>query len=81
VLPGGQILIESMAIIEYLEEVYPESPLLPKDPVLRAQIRGFCEVINSGLHPYQNLRCLEKVGRYPNADKVEWAKDWVVRGF
>ena len=61
ILPNDEILIESAAIIEYLEEMHPEVPLFPKDPVKKAQIRGFCEVINSGLHPYQNLRVLEKI--------------------
>ena len=52
--------MESVAIIEYLEEVYPEKPLLPKDPVKKAQIRGFCEIINSAIHPYQNFKLLNK---------------------
>lgn len=43
-------------------------------------MRGFCEVINSGMHPYQNLRLLEKVGTEFNADKMKFAKDWVTRG-
>lgn len=81
VLPTGQVLIESFAIIEYLEEVYPEVALLPKDPVLRAQIRGFCEVINSAIHPYQNLRALEKISNDYKGDKIEWATYWITRGF
>ena len=60
--------------------MHPEVPLFPKDPIKKAQIRGFCEVINSGLHPYQNLRVLEKVATEYNADKIEWARSWVVRG-
>jgi glutathione S-transferase len=51
-----------MAICEYLEEVHPDQPLLPKEHIKKAQIRAFCEVVNSGMHPYQNLRLLEKVG-------------------
>jgi glutathione S-transferase len=50
-----------MAISEYIEETYPQRPLLPKDPIKKAQVRAFCEVINAGIHPYQNLRLLEKV--------------------
>lgn len=38
--------------------MHPEKPLLPKDPVKKAKVRAFCEVINSGMHPYQNLRVL-----------------------
>ena len=49
---NGTYLIESFAIIEYLEETIPEPRLLPKDQLLRAKIRGFCEIINSAMHPY-----------------------------
>ena len=69
-----------MAICEYLEQTHVDHPLLPKDPIKKAQIRGFCEVVNSGMHPYQNLRLLEKVGTEFNADKMKFAKDWVLRG-
>ena len=54
--------------------------MLPKDPVKRAQIRGFCEVINSAIHPYQNLRVLKKVTEEFGADKIKWAKDWILKG-
>ena len=53
---------------------------MPKDPVKKAQIRAFCEVINSGLHPYQNLRCLAKIHEDFQGDKIKWARDWIVRG-
>lgn len=59
VLPDGTALIESMAIIEYLNEIKPEPHnLYPGDAKQRALIRGFCEVINSGIHPYQNLKLI-----------------------
>ncbi len=45
---------ESMAIVEYLEETFPDPLLLPGSPVLRAQIRAVCEQINSTVHPAQN---------------------------
>ncbi len=79
VLPTGEVVVESMAICEYLEEVYPENPLLPKDPVKKAMIRGFCEVVNSGMHPYQNLRLLEKVGN-DQPSRMKFAAEWVNRG-
>jgi hypothetical protein len=45
-----------------LNEVHPEpNNLFAGTPIKRAQIRGFCEVINSGIHPYQNLKLLEKL--------------------
>ena len=68
-----------MAICEYLEEIYPSNPLLPKDAIKKAQVRGFCEVVNSGMHPYHNLRMLEKVAS-EGLDKMKFAGEWVVRG-
>lgn len=52
---------------------------MPKDAVKRAQIRGFCEVVNSGMHPYQNLRLLEIVGN-DQASRMKFAAEWVNRG-
>jgi len=47
--------------LDYLEEAYPQLPLLPADHMKRAQIKGFCQIINSAMHPYQNLRLLDKI--------------------
>jgi maleylacetoacetate isomerase len=69
-----------MAICEYLEDAYPDHPLLPSDPIKKAQVRGFCEVINSAIHPYQNLRVLKKVSEDYGGDKIKWAKEWILRG-
>ena len=60
--------------------MHAEFPLLPHDPILKAQVRGFCEVINSGIHPYQNLRLFKKVNEKYGDDKIEFAKEWVMRG-
>jgi maleylacetoacetate isomerase len=62
VLEDGTILIESLAILDYLQDVYHDRfNLYPKDPVKKAQVKGICEVVNSDIHPYQNLRLLEVV--------------------
>jgi len=63
-----------MAICEFLEEKHPDFPLLPHDLILKGQVRGFCEVINSGIHPYQNLRLLKFVGEKFNTDKMAFGK-------
>ncbi len=52
----GVRLYQSSAIIEYLEEVYPEPPLLPKDPVARAHVRAIAGIVQSDMHPVNNLR-------------------------
>ena len=78
-LQNGEIIVESVAICEYLEELYPQNALLPKDPLKKAQVRGFCEIINSSIHPYQNLRMLKKV-ESEGLDKMKFAGEWVARG-
>jgi hypothetical protein len=55
---GGRKLIQSLAIIEYLDEVYPEPPLLPKDAVGRARVRALAEIVACDIHPINNLRVL-----------------------
>ena len=55
-LDGGVRLYQSGAIIEYLEEVYPNPPLLPKDPTSRAHVRALAAIVGSDMHPVNNLR-------------------------
>jgi len=60
--PNGVFrLTQSMAILEYLDEVVPEPPLLPANPELRARVRELAEIVNSGIQPLQNLRFLREV--------------------
>ncbi|EGR26969.1 maleylacetoacetate isomerase, putative [Ichthyophthirius multifiliis] len=78
----GQIIIESSAILDFLEEEFPDSyNLLPKDNLQRANIRGFCQIINSSIHPLQNLRVIQYVECQYKQDKIEWLKHWVNKGF
>ncbi|XP_063804317.1 maleylacetoacetate isomerase isoform X2 [Pseudophryne corroboree] len=73
----GITLTQSLAIIEYLEETRPNPPLLPRDPIRRAQCRIISEQIASGIQPVQNLSVLKRVG-----DKQqEWAQHYITRGF
>src|SRR5262245_44039113 len=55
---GGQTLIQSLAIIEYLDEIHPEPPLLPKDPADRARVRALADIVACDIHPINNLRVL-----------------------
>lgn len=67
----GKFLHQSVAILEYLEEKYPDPALLPKDTWARAQTRALVEIINSGIQPLQNL----SVGRYLSSElKVDERK-------
>lgn len=78
-LDDGLRLTESMAICEYLEEVYPEKPILPKKPVDRAYVRTLCEIINSGTQPLQNLSVLDAVSM-DDARRKEWSAQWIGNG-
>ncbi|HXC22222.1 MAG TPA: glutathione S-transferase N-terminal domain-containing protein, partial [Steroidobacteraceae bacterium] len=57
-LNDGAVLTQSVAIIEYLDEIYPEPPLLPAEPLARARVRALTQAITSDLHPLNNLRVL-----------------------
>src|SRR5437773_93893 len=57
----GRTLGESVAILEYLEERFPDPPLYPRDPWLRARVRQVVELVNSGVQPLQNLLVLQRV--------------------
>src|SRR5689334_12224100 len=54
----ADVLIQSPAILEYLEERYPEPPLLPSDPSVRARIRAACALIACDIHPLNNIGVL-----------------------
>ena len=60
-LDSGELLTQSLAIIEWLEETHPEPPLLPKDPLRRAKIRAFALVLACDTHPVQNLKVLARL--------------------
>jgi maleylpyruvate isomerase len=72
-------LSQSMAILEYLEEVYPEHPLLPFNPIQRAYARQIAEGINSGIQPLQNSSTLKRIESL-GLSKPEWAKFWIQQG-
>ncbi|KAH8351044.1 hypothetical protein KR084_000765 [Drosophila pseudotakahashii] len=76
--PDGHTLIESVAIMHYLEETRPQRPLLPQDVHKRAKVREIVEIICSGIQPLQNLIVLIHVGE---EKKKEWAQHWITRGF
>jgi maleylpyruvate isomerase len=57
----GVNLTQSLAIIEWLDETHPAPPLLPKDPLRRAQVRAFAQVIACDTHPIQNLKILARL--------------------
>lgn len=84
VLPGGEVLTQSLAIIEYLEETVPEPSLLPKDPVARAKVRAMAQMIACEIHPLNNLRILNDLKSRFGADDeaiAVWFRHWVAETF
>ncbi|MCB9728220.1 MAG: maleylacetoacetate isomerase [Deltaproteobacteria bacterium] len=78
------VLAQSVAILEYLDEVHPDPPLLPATPLLRARCRQLVEAVNSSIQPVQNLRVLLHLERALGADKAQvhaWAAHFIARGF
>jgi maleylacetoacetate isomerase len=77
-------LSESMAILDYLEQVNPERPLFGDDIVERAQILRIAEMVNTGIQPLQNLKVLKKIQEDFHLDddsKLNWARYWIRLGF
>ncbi len=77
---GDPICIsQSLAILEFLEETFPEPCFLPGDAAQRAHIRECAELVNAGIQPLQNLGVLQSLER-AGVDKNEWAADAIDRG-
>ncbi len=81
----GKVAIgQSMAILEYLEESYPEVPLLPAPEPLRSKVRAFCIIISCDIHPLNNLRVLKYMSNELGAtdeQKSTWYSHWIAEGF
>src|SRR5262245_31550150 len=79
----GRILTQSLAILEYLEERYPEPPLLPRDPADRATVRSMALAVACEVHPLQNLRVLNYLKdtlHRPEEELNAWSRHWIVQG-
>ena len=72
---AGAILTQSLAIIEWLDEINPDPPLLPQDPLRRAKVRAFAQAIACDTHPVQNLKVLARLRQLglPEEQVTEWA--------
>ena len=82
-LDDGAVITQSLAIIEYLEERYPEPPLLPKDALDRAWLRSLALSIACDIHPINNLRILRYLTgemKLSEDDKNRWYRHWCEQG-
>ncbi len=78
------IITQSMAILEYLEEIYPQQPLLPTVPADRAKVRAMALQIACEIHPLNNLRVLNYLKtnlQTSDEDKSIWYQHWIIEGF
>jgi maleylpyruvate isomerase len=81
---GNTVLLQSLAIIEYLDEVYPDPPLLPVDAIDRAKVRAVAQIIACDIHPLNNTGPLNYLRNVLKADKAAveaWYHHWVTKGF
>lgn len=80
----GKRLIQSLAIMEYLEERHPEPPLLPTDPLDRAYVRALAGIVACEIHPLNNPRTLNHVRKTYGVDEAgikAWYRHWIADGF
>lgn len=80
---GAGVLTQSLAIIEYLEETQPQPPLLPASAWERARVRAIAQTIACDIHPVNNLRILQYLGKHFDATQEEkdaWYRHWVSEG-
>lgn len=83
-LDSGEVLTQSLAILEYLDDVQPEPALLPADPLARAKVRAMAQAIAVDVHPINNLRILKYLVKdlgLSDDQKMVWLHHWMGTGF
>ncbi len=82
VLDDGTVLVQSMAILEWLEECYPDPPLLPRAPVARARVRAAALSIATDIHPVNNTRVIARLTQmgHGQSETADWMREWMARG-
>jgi len=81
---GNQVITQSLAIIEYLDEKYPTTALLPKEFIARAEVRSLALSIACDVHPLNNLRVQQYLDKELSVDEEKrkrWIQHWVAEGF
>ena len=81
-LSGGAALAQSSAILEYLEETFPEPPLLPAAPIERAEVRRVAAIIGCDIHPLNNVGPLNELRRsgWSDVQVAAWISKWITLG-
>jgi maleylacetoacetate isomerase/maleylpyruvate isomerase len=82
--PDGRIFAQSLAMLEYLDETYPEPKLLPVDTIQRAYVRMMAQIVACDMHPLNNVRVLKYLGqrwKLSESEVNEWYAHWIEEGF
>jgi maleylpyruvate isomerase len=80
----GTVLTQSLAIVEWLDELWPTPPLLPADPLGRAIVRSMSQIVACDIHPLNNLRVVTTLREQMNSDDTQvarWMARWILDGF
>ena len=83
-LSSGDVLTQSLAIIEYLDDIHREPPLLPADPLARAKVRAVAQTIACDIHPLNNsgtLQYLKNTLKHAQREIDAWYHHWIIEGF
>ena len=83
-LAGGEVLTQSLAIIDYLDEMHPRPPFLPEDPLQRAKVRAVAQAIACDIHPLNNVSPLKYIKSTLGKDQAaidDWYRHWILLGF
>ncbi|MFM0501754.1 maleylacetoacetate isomerase [Paraburkholderia caffeinilytica] len=84
-LDDGRVIIQSLPIIEFLEESFPADPLLPADPYARYYVRAVAQMVASEMHPLNNMRVIRRLRDHLNIEQSEidrhWIPHWLSTGF
>lgn len=81
---GDRVLTQSLAILEYLDEVWPQVPLLPADPAGRARVRALAQLVACDIHPLNNLRVMQRLEHALDVNagaRTAWMRHWMREGF
>ena len=80
---NNQAITQSMAILQYLDDIHPRPLLFPEEPIQKAQVISICEIINSSTQPLQNLKVLKYLKSHwqkKELDRKKWLQFWIQEG-